>query len=37
MAGRSRYGWGYGPGPDILTLIGAVVVVVAVLRALGLW
>ena len=37
MARRGRYGWGRGPGLDILTLIGAVVVIVAVLRALGLW
>ena len=37
MARRSRYGWGRGPAPDILTLIGAVVVILAVLRFLGLW
>jgi hypothetical protein len=37
MARRRRYGWGRGPAPDILTLIGAVVVILAVLRALGLW
>ena len=34
---RRRYGWGRGPSPDILTLIGAMAVIVAVLRALGLW
>ena len=34
---RRRYGWGRGPTPDIITLIGAVVVIVAVLRVLGLW
>ena len=28
---------GQGPAPDILTLIGAVAVIVAVLRAVGLW
>jgi hypothetical protein len=32
-----RHGWGKGPATDILTLIGAVAVIVAVLRALGLW
>jgi hypothetical protein len=34
---RRRYGWGRGPTPDILTLIGGLVVILAVLRALGLW
>jgi len=34
---RRYHGWGRGRAPDILTLIGAVVVIVAVLRALGLW
>jgi hypothetical protein len=34
---RRRYGWGRGPATDILTQIGAVVVILAVLRALGLW
>ena len=34
---RRRYGWGRGPAPDILTLIGGLVVILAVLRALGLW
>ena len=37
MVWRRRYNWGRGPAPDILTLIGAVVVILAVLRALGLW
>jgi hypothetical protein len=37
MSRRRYYGWGRGPAPDILTLIGAVVVILAVLRVLGLW
>jgi hypothetical protein len=37
MAWRRRYSWRRGPAPDILTLIGAVAVILAVLRALGLW
>lgn len=32
---RCRYGWGRGAAPDILTLIGALVVILAVLRAGG--
>ncbi len=34
---RRRYGWGRGSAPDILTLIGGLVVILAVLRALRLW
>jgi hypothetical protein len=37
MARRRWYSWGRGAGPDIVTLIGAVAVILAVLRALGLW
>jgi hypothetical protein len=34
---RRRYGWGKGAAPDILTLLGGVVVILVVLRVLGLW
>lgn len=37
LARRRWYSWGRGAGPDIVTLIGAVAVILAVLRALGLW